>query len=494
MANSGLLGSKDVGPDVTFAEYFVVLQRRWRVWGTGLLLGLGAAILLTSLATVKYTATTTSFVTVSNQDDTSQGQILQGAQFAVQRMSSYAALSNSPEVLDPVIDELDLSYTTRELRKHITVTSPAGTVLLDLSVTDPDPELAAAIANAVSAELGKYIQEIDTPVGSTVSNVKVTIFKPSSPPSSPSAPRTTVNLILGIVAGFALGFMAAVLRHHLDRRIKSPEDVRNLSGMSALGATMRESDFEKRPLVALDWRSASAERYRTIRTALKFATVDKNLQHFVISSPLAGDGKTTVSCNLAISWAHSGARVCLVEADLRRPNVSRFLGLEGNLGLSDVLVGEAALDDVLVPWHNQSVTVLPAGSLPPDPAAILGTDAMHTLVDNLRTRFDVVIYDSPPLLQVTDAAVLAQYVDGVLLVVRWGRTTREQLATCVEVVRGARVPLLGTVLAAMKTRGKRARHGYYSSENLTDRAELPLTSGEIAAGNGVPKRETTTKH
>jgi len=458
---------------VTFADYLLILQRRWRVWVSAVVLGLGAAISYNSLAPVEYTAVATSFVTVpaSGGDQSSN---FQNAQFAVQRVKSYAPLTSSPAVIDPVIDKLELSLTPRELRKMINVTSPPDTVLMQVAVTDRDPERAAAIADAVSAELGSVIEELETPRGHQASSVKVSLTQPANVPVSPSSPRVTLNLLLGLVAGGAFGFLAAVLRHTLDRRIKSEEDVRQLTNMSPLGSTLFERDGEKHPLVALDWRSASAERFRTVRTALKFATVDSDLRHFVITSPIASDGKSTAACNLAITWAQSGASVCLVEADLRRPGVSRLLGIEGNIGLSDVLVDEAQLDDVLIAWNRNSITVLPAGSLPPDPAALLGSDAMHTLVGTLRSRFDVVIYDSAPLLAVTDAAVLGQALDGVVVVARSGVTSRDHLATCVDTIRRARLPLLGTILVATKVRGKKAEHYFYyqSAPTTKDRAEL----------------------
>jgi len=460
---------------VTFAEYFLILQKRWLVWGTGLVLGVLAALGLSLASPVKYTAQATSFVTVAERVDGGSGEIFQGSQFAVQRVKSYAPLATSPRVLDPVLTELGLSLSRRDLAREVEVSSPPETVLLEVQVTDPSAHQAALLADAVSTQLGKVIEELETANGSDVSNVRVSLAQPATAPRLPSSPRTMLNLALGGVAGLALGLVAAVLRHHLDRRVKTAEDVGNLTGMSPLGATRHEPGAKRRPLVALDWRSASAERYRTVRTALKFATVDRTLRHFVVSSAMAGDGKTTVSCNLAISWAQTGASVCIVEADMRRPSAARFFGVEGSLGLSDVLVGEATLDDVLTPWNHGMLSVLPAGSLPPDPTALLGSSAMHGLVAGLRERFEVVIYDSPPVLSVTDAVVLGEQVDGVVLVVPAAKARREQVSAAVEAFRRARLTLLGTVLGGER-RGD-AKH-YYDADRTLDRAELAPLVGD----------------
>jgi succinoglycan biosynthesis transport protein ExoP len=465
---------------MTFAEYFVVLQRRWRVWVAGLILGLLCGVGATLTAQTLYTATATSFVTVTEESDSVGGENFQNSQFAVQRVKSYVPLATSPEVLGPVIDELDLDVTERALAARVTVTSAPETVLLDVSVADPEPEVAARTADAISLQLGEVVEALETTREDGRSSVKVSLARPADVPLSPSSPRLLLNLVLGAVAGLGAGMVAAVLRHHLDTRVKTPDAVRSLTGMSPLGSTLHERGASKRPLVALEWRSASAERYRTVRTALKFAAVDRELRHFAVTSSAADEGKTTVAVNLAISWAQTGSSVCLVEADLRRPGVSGFLGIDGSLGLSDVVVGDSRLDDVLVRWNHGMLSVLPAGSLPPDPAALLGSAAMASLVASLKQRYDVVIYDSPPLLSVTDGVVLGHQMDGVVLVVQCYSTRPEHLTSSIEQLHSSRVDLLGTVLTRERTRRYRRVHEY--EPDLTrNRAELPMPSIEGAA-------------
>lgn len=442
---------------MTLADYLRVLRVRARVWLVCLVLGIGLAGLYNYLAPVRYTATATAFVLVNSSDPSSPDNF-QNSQFAVQRVKSYAPLIDSPDVIGPVIGDLQLDVTPRELREMVSVSSPPETVLMEIAVTDGDAERAALIANNVAAELGQLIEEIETPAEGVLPNVKVTLTRPAETPTAPSSPRTVLNLLLGLVAGLAVGFVAALARHALDRRIKAPADVRAVTGVAPLGATLRNRTARRDPLVVLDNHSAGAERYRTVRSALKFAMVDSALRHVVISSPDAGDGKTTMACNLALSWAQSGARVCLVEADLRRPGAASMMGLDGTVGLSEVLVGDVPLDDALIPWQGEQLTVLPAGSLPPDPAALLGSESMASLVATLRDRFDIVIYDTAPLGLVADAVVLGSVVDGVVLVVSSGVTTRDRLAACVETLDSARVPLLGTVLGSVRISSREVQH------------------------------------
>ncbi|WP_193314384.1 polysaccharide biosynthesis tyrosine autokinase [Georgenia ruanii] len=444
---------------MSFREYLELLQRRWRIVVSMLMIGLLVAVAFNVLARKSYTAAATSFVTVSDADAAASGELFQGSQFAVQRMASYAALSSSPEVLDGVIDELALDISPRALRKMVTVSSPATSVLLEVSVEDADPRQAANIADEVSRQLGMLIERLETPRGLAASSVKVTLTRPADVPVAPSSPRVTLNLLLGMAGGAAAGLLLALLRHHLDRRLRTVADVRAITEVAPLGSTIHSRAAEREPLVATELGSVEAERYRSIRASLKLADAGRESHQLVISSPAAGDGRTSVAANLALSWAVAGATVCLVDADLRSPTASRVFGLESADGLTDVVAGDAELDTVLRSWNGGALTILPAGSLPPDPVELLGSKAMGHLIAELGARFDVVIYDSEPMLAVGDAAVLARAVGGLVLVVRSGATTAAQLSACLEKVRGARLPLLGTALVGVKERRRaRRRH------------------------------------
>jgi len=456
---------------MSFVEYFVVLQRRWRIWVSMILMGVLVALSFNIFAEKKYTAVATSFVTVADgSSNTGTGEIFQGSQFIIQRMLSYAALGSSPDVLEPVIDKLSVDSSLLTLREDVDVTSPADSVLLKVSVQDTDPDRAAAVADEVSVQLGLLIEKLETPRGRAASWVKVTLIQPAEVPIVASSPRVALNLLLGLVCGAALGLLLALVVHNLDRRLKSVDDVKAITNVAPLGSTLLSRAGQRNPLVAMDYRSMAAERYRTIRTALKFADVDHELHHFVVSSPRSGEGKTSVASNLAISWAQTGAQVCLVDAGLRRPMISSLFAVEQSLGLSDVLVGDVELDEVLYTWNNGMLTVLPAGSLPPDPAALLGSESMAHLVGDLRSRFDIVIYDSDPMTAVPDAVVLARAVDGIVLVVRSGSTTRDELAASLEMAREARIRVLGTVQFGVKSHG---RHPYPAADGDWRRTELP---------------------
>ncbi|GAA4422102.1 hypothetical protein GCM10023169_16020 [Georgenia halophila] len=441
---------------MTFLEYLVLLQRRWRIWVSAVLIGVLVALTLNLLAEKQYTAMATSFVTVAEVDPAGSGEIFQGSQFAVQRMASYSALSSSPAVLDSVIEELDLDVSTRGLRQMIDVTSPAGSVLLEVSVQDTDPQRSALIANEVSHQLGAMIEELETPRGLAASTVKVTMTKPADVPVTPSSPRAVLNLLLGVVAGGSIGLVIALLRHHFDRRVKTVDDIRDVTGVMPLGSTVGSKPVERDRLAAMNYRSPEAERYRSIKATLKLTDADQEASHFAVATP-TGEDETHVAANLAISWALTGAKVCLVDANLRHPTISQAFSIDTTVGLSDVLVGDVGLDTALTSREEWGVTILPAGYLPLDPADLLGSQEMELLIADLRSRFDVVIYSAGAMLDVSDAIVVARALDGVVLVVRAGKTTMEQLEACLETGRETRLTLLGTVRAGVGRRDPAAR-------------------------------------
>ena len=338
--------------------------------------------------------------------------------------------------------------------------------------------MAASIANAVSQQLGQTIERIETPTGAIASPVKVTLTKPARAPLSASSPKKLLSLILGLFVGLALGVGYVVMRETLDNTVRSAADLTEASGGPALGVITFDDDAANHPLIALDPKSQRAEAMRVVRTNLQFVDVDNPPRCVVITSSLPAEGKTTTACNLAITFALSGQKVCIIDGDLRRPKVADYFGIEGSIGLTNLLAGQNKLNEVFVRWNRGLVMVLPAGPIPPNPAELLGSKSMSTLLDFLATRFDVVIIDAPPLLPVTDAAILAAASDGAVLVVRYGKTSRSEVARAAESLRSVNAKLVGTVhnFVPLKARGYGYGYGYgYPS----DSPSIPLVESNV---------------
>src|SRR5215218_2751942 len=464
--------------------YLAALRNRWRTVAAALLLGGLLASLVTWLTPPTYAATSQSFVTIGTSSDDTAGGIYQGSQFAVQRVKSYTQLVDSPSVLQEVIDELGLGVSVQDLSKRVSADSPLDTVLVEVTAEDSNSERSARIADAVSRRLAEAIQALETPQGGR-SSVKVTLTQPAIAPRAPVSPRPLLNLGLGLLIGLALGIGTAVTRERLDTSVRDAGQLSGAAGVPDLGDVPMERGLRGRPLLALDPNSRPAEHFRTVRTNLQYVDVDEPVRHVVITSSTAGEGKTTLACNLAISFAQAGLSVCLVESDLRRPQVTGHLGLEGAVGLRDVVAGALDLDEALQSWGPDGLRVLAAGPTPPDPQALLASAAMGRLMTGLAERFQVVIYDAPPLGAVTDAAVLARRCDGAVLVARYGETTVPQLRQSRQALERVGARLRGAVLMFVPA-SVTAEYGY--SKPTVERGSGDRPGAHLATSSDRKRR------
>ena len=446
-------------------DYLRTLRKRWRLVVACTVLSLLAAGLATSLATKIYESKTQLFVSARDQAGDISGAY-QGGLFTQQRVKSYAQVADSPAVTDPVADRLGLDPGV--VAAEVTAEAPLDTVLINITVADSDPGRAQNLASAVADEVRRLVPELERAEGEAASPVKVTVIKAASLPAAPSSPRPMLNLALGLLAGLALGVGAAILRETLDTTVKGKDDLQEVTGSAPLGLIAFDPDAVQRPLVVqVDPQSPRAEAFRHLRTNLQFADVDSALKSLVVTSAVAGEGKSTTSCNLAITLAQAGIKTVLVEADLRRPKVAQYLGIEGAVGLTSVLTGAATLTDVLQPWGRIPLQVIASGPLPPNPAEILGSHLMQDLLKELEDVADIVVLDAPPLLPVTDAAVLARVTDGAVLVIAARHTKREQVGRSLEALAGVDARLLGTVLNKTPASGPDSDaygYGYYSQD------------------------------
>lgn len=478
-------------------DYIDILRARWRLITVTTLLGLLAAALASMLATPMYTATTTALVSV-NGGDNSVGTALQGDLYGQARVKSYVGVATSDDVMAAVIEDLDLSVSPSQLAGKIDVSNTIDTVSLEISATDPNPATAQAIANSTADALGTKVRELEPAAVDGVPLVAIKTTDAAPLPTSPSSPRTMINLALGFLVGLAVGVGAAVLLETLDTRIKSIEGLAKYFEQPLLGVIGFEADAGKKPLLTdVQGQSKRAESFRQVRTNLQFVDIDHRPKSIVITSAVPREGKTTTAINLALTIAQTGQPVFLIEADLRRPKVADYLNIEGGAGLTDVLVGRATVDEVLQPWGTTgNLWVMASGPLPPNPSELLGSQAMSDLVHHLEKRATLII-DSPPLLPVTDAAVLTRLAGGSLMIIATGKTRREQLRTAVSSVESVGGKILGLVMNMAPARGPDShRYGYgyqydYSPTETRGKYEdhapvIPAGFGGLPGVNGSP--------
>ncbi len=458
-------------------DYARVLRKQWRLVALCVLLAVGAAAAFTVASHSRYRATVKFFVSTSAGDASSA---YTGGLLAQQRVKSYADIVSGPTTADAVA-KAQPSLRRSLLTGAISATAVPDTVLLETTVTAATPALALQIAQAVAKEFPPLAASLEQQDG-TSSPVKVSVVEQPQLPTAPYSPKPARNLALALVLGLLLGVGAAVLRDSLDNTVKTAEDVLEASGAAVLGAIGYEASAAKRPLVIQDDpRSSRAEAFRQLRTNLSFIEVDRHLSSLVITSSVPQEGKSTMACNLAITLSQAGVRVCLLEGDLRRPRVADYLGLEGAVGVTNVLIGTAALDDALQTWGTNGLAVLPSGPIPPNPSELLSSRGMAELVEDLVGRFDLLIVDAPPLLPVTDAAILATLTEGAVLAVRAAATRKDQVRQAVGALQSVDAKVLGVVLNMIPKHGPNAysySYGYGYGAYQTDRSRPHLTVAE----------------
>jgi tyrosine-protein kinase len=485
---------------VELGDYLDILRRRWLGVFIIALTALALASAVTLALPKKYTATTRLFIAVAGESVT---DLAQGSNFAEKQMASYAEVATSPKVLTPVIMQLGLQTTPKDLAESVEATVPVDTVILEIAATDPDPTRAAQIANAVGQQLAKATGELSPQTLAGTKPVDAYTIAEAEVPDKPSSPKVLLNLGVGLILGLLLGLGVAVLRHVLDTKIRNDDDVRSLSASPILGVVAYDQDVSSHPVILRDQPlAAPSEAVRRLRTNLQFIDFANRPRSIVISSSIPGEGKSTIAINLAVSLADTGARVILVDADLRRPSVAEYVGIEGGVGLTTVLIGRAEVDDVVQPLGKTSLDLLPAGQIPPNPSELLGSMAMAELLEQLSASYDMVLLDSPPLLPVTDAVVLSNLAGGALVVVGVDRIHRPQLQQSLESLETAGAHLFGIVMNKIARR-EAAAYAYdssYASYPPKSRRPVPiearrrwdrddtLTSGS-GPGNGQKVRD-----
>jgi capsular exopolysaccharide synthesis family protein len=445
-------------------EYLRVLRRHWVLVAAVALIGLLGGGAVAVLVKPSYTSTTQLFVAIQNSGSVSELQ--QGNTFTQARVQSYAKTVSTPVVLQPVIDELGLQESAEELAKRVTASTDPDTVLISISVVDASPVQAAATAQGVADNLIRAIDSLEKPKTGGASPVSLSIITPAQAPLEPSAPNTRLSLLLGLACGLVVGVCGAFLKSTFDFRIRGEADLRGTTDAAILGGISFDQDAVRKPLLTqAGSQSPRAESFRQLRTNMQFANVSSRAKTVLVTSSLPGEGKSTTAANMAIAVAQSGKSVCLVDADLRRPMVHEYLGLDKHAGLTTALVGSADVNDLLQPWGDDDLYVLTSGQIPPNPSELLGSAGMKELLTRLEHAFDIVIVDAPPLLPVTDAAVLSQHVGGVVLVVGSRRIRHQELQKSLAALQLVGANLLGVVLNLLPGKGPDSyAYGYYSSD------------------------------
>ncbi|QVI27574.1 polysaccharide biosynthesis tyrosine autokinase [Mycolicibacterium neoaurum] len=458
-------------------DFVKTLRSRWSTIVVTLLVSLIAAVTITVLTTPIYQASTRLFV--STAAGSSLAETYQGNRFSQERVASYSQLLVGRTLAERTIDKLGLEIAATDLQARIAASAEPDTVLISVYVKDESPVRARDIANTLSDEFVIMVRELETPQDGSPPDSRVVVEERAAIPDSPIEPKPMRNVASGLLLGAILGVGLAVARDILDNTVKDRETIEQITGHGHVGSIPLDKERRKQVAISFDSdHSAIAEAFRKLRTNLQFLSVDDPPRVIVVTSSLPSEGKSTTAINLALALAEADHNVVLVDGDLRRPSLHKYLSLIAPVGFSTVLSGTASLSEALQKTKYPNLTVLTSGSTPPNPSELLASQAARTLLTELRGEFDYVIVDTTPMLAVTDAAILAAGADGVLLMAKYGKTKREQLASSARSLADVGARTLGAVLTIVPTRGTRYSYNYNYDGRPTDQSHQPEKGSE----------------
>lgn len=435
---------------MSWSECLRILRAKWLVVLGCAIAGFALSVAASRAVTPTYNASTSVYFSPNSVE--SGNDLAQGATFTRDQMESYATLATQPVVLEPVIEELDLRTTPRALAHRISATSPKNTVVLRIDVTDTDPSVAAQIANATAKHLGTASSDL-APTTKGQPTIKATPVAVATPPSVPSSPNTRRNAAAGLLAGLFLGVLIALGRGVVDSRVRSAADLAKTTTAQLLGQIpLGRSRAGQARIAFARPETAGADAYRRLRTNLVATAPDEEPRTLVVTSAQEGEGKTVTAINLAVVAAEAGARVLLIDANLRGPRVADYIGLSDNPGLSAALADRADIADLVQPLIPDALDVLTSGPVPSRPSALIGSPEMNSLLQEVQGRYDLVLLDTSAISTSADPLLLAPEASGAIVVSSARLTRRARVQDALAELDRVDATVAGIVLNEVRQR------------------------------------------
>lgn len=474
---------------MTLQEFARLSRHSWLFIVASVCVGVLGGVAYCLAQPVLYASTATGYVVAGSSD--SVGSASSSMALAQGKAGAYRPLVNSARVQHAV--RVTLAATYPEPNFSLSASTTEGSNLFLVTAVSISPEEARDAAEAglkaTSAEALRLDSLTASGVSTNIAVVRVVPTGDAALPTAPFSPRWTVNLALGALAGLFLGYVVAFVRRRVDGRIRSQSDIEESAGVAVLGILPRSDDLGRRKGMASAEPTSgpSAEALRQLRTNLRFVSVDNPPRTIVVTSPNPGEGKSSVAAQLSRVLAASGQNVVIVDADLRRPTQAKQFGVDGSVGLSQVLAGDLPLEEALQVVGDPRLLLLASGRIPPNPSELVGSQRMRQVIDTLSQSATVII-DAPPVLPVTDAGLLAAAADGALLVTRVNATLKEQVRQCVRNLTNVQGRVLGAVLNMTPRRGMGvATYGYGYGGYDTGRYDAKYTNPSPTESDTPPR-------
>ncbi|OGB63685.1 hypothetical protein A2X44_04965 [candidate division CPR3 bacterium GWF2_35_18] len=411
-----------------------------------------------------YKSSTTVMVNLASTETINLNDIMTSERLA----KTYAEVISKRTVLESVIKEVNLDTDYEELLKKVDVQLVRDTQLITISVKAKDAEIAAQIADTIAQ---KFSEEVIKLQGDKQSYNTIATVEKAFPSEKPDSPKKALSISLAFILSFISIIGIIFLIEYLDDTFKDEFDIKEYLNLPHLGTVSYIKEVHRRAgnlITTTDPHDPIVESFREIRTNVQFSQPDKPTKAFVVTSSGPSEGKSQITANLAVIMAQAGYKTILIDADLHRPTQHDIFKVENNFGLTDVLTKNDLPKTIWESTQINGLSLITSGSFLPNPAEWLGSTKMYHLIERLKeAKFHTIIFDTPPIGLITDAAIISSMVDGAILVVESGKTTRTNAQKAVEAIKKVGGEIIGTILNNKKPNGDKKSHYYRYSEHKT---------------------------
>lgn len=454
--------------EIDLREILFLLLRKWYIVAICFIFVTISTLLITSYyLTPIYKSEATLFL---GKESGNVGALSIGdIQLNNQLIADYRELLKSRTVAERVGEKLNVN--SGKLLKNVDVRTVKDSRIFKISYEDSNPDLAREVVN----ELSNEIQELAADI---IEVKNVMVIDEANMPRLPVKPNKRMNVAVAGLLGLMLGVGFIVLLEFVDHTFKKPDEVERYLGLNVVGTIPKfrggkrgkskaknrkelEKEYLKNLITKNDPKAAATEAFRELRTNLHYINIDKEVKTIIFTSPSMGDGKSVTAANLAVTLARSGKKVLIVDADLRKPKVHHYFGVKNNIGLTNILTDSR--DNIkakaIEKTETSKLDIITSGPVPPNPYEMLSSNKMQSFIEEVKDEYDIVIFDTPPVGQVTDAAILAGLTDGTILVLASASTRIDIAKRACKALDGVNANIVGAVLTKIDFR-KTSYYGY----------------------------------
>lgn len=448
--------------EINIKDFFVYLKHYILAFVIFVVLAVGGVLIYDNMFKKPVYRAQTTVVIAKSDGMTDSATTLSDVNVSQKLVSTYGEIAKSELVLNRVIENLGLHVSSKELNKKLTVRPVDETSILSIAVLDLKPQLSATIANEIAKVFSEEVKNIYK-----IENV--TQLSVAAVPTAPSNNTTTRDVVLAAVIAVVAVAGFAFLRFYLDDTIKQNDDVEKIIGLPVTGHIMKNEMKSKRAgselIVEKSPKAIVSENIKRLRTNLQFTAVDKNIKTILVTSSNAGEGKSFVAANLAISFAQADKKVLLVDCDLRKGRTHKLFGVANTAGLSNLLTGNLKdFASYIRPTRIDKLDIITCGTYPPNPSELLASKKNKSLVKLLRDYYNVVIFDGAPVGGLADSVILSSLVDETLIVVKDASTTKNELLATKDALDKVGAKIAGIVFNMSNRKATKYYNYYYYNE------------------------------